>query len=167
MTKFKSKLKKATIIPALCMMASVLPTNAKANGWGAVANFISGAGTGLTALQSSQRQAEAERAREPQVVYTNGGVYPANQGQIVYVGNQQPAQHVYVVEEQAQPVQQPVRKIVRRRIVTTTTTTTTTTRHINQQVQGQPVIEEVIIEEVPVQTSRQQQPVRYTTNQGR
>jgi hypothetical protein len=166
MTKFKSKLKKATIIPALCMMASVLPTNAKANGWGAFANFISGAGTGLTALQSSQRQAEAKRAREPQVVYTNGGVYPANQEQIVYVGNQQPAQHVYIVEEQAQPAQQPVRKIVRRRIVTTTTTTTTTTRHTNQQVQAQPVIEEIIIEEVPVQTS-QQQPVRYITNQGR
>ena len=167
MTKFKSKLKKATLIPGLCAMASIMPLTTKANGWGALANFISGAGTGLTALQSSQRQAEAERAREAQVVYVNGGAYPSEQ-QVVYVGNQQPAQHVYVVGEQAQPVQQPVRKIVRRRIVTTTTTTTTTTtRHTNQQVQGQPVIEEIIIEEVPVQTSRQQQPVRYTTNQGR
>ena len=166
MTKFKSKLKKATLIPGLCAMASIMPLTTKANGWGALANFISGAGTGLTALQSSQRQTDVERSREPQVVYTNGGVYPSEQ-QVVYVGDQQPAQQVYVVGEHAQPVQRPVRKIIRRRIVTTTTTTTTTTRHTNQQVQGQPVIEEIIIEEVPVQTSHQQQPVRYTTNQGR
>ena len=166
MTKFKSKFKKATIIPALCVMACVLPTKAKAN-WGAVANFISGAGTGLTAVQSSQKLEQIERAREPQVVYVNGGVYQPAHEQVVYVGRNQPAQPVYTVEEYVQPIQQPVKKIVRRRIVTTTTTTTTTTRHTNQQVQGQPVIEEIIIEEVPVQTSRQQQPVRYTTNQGR
>ena len=150
MTKFKSKLKKATIIPALCMMASVLPTNAKAN-WAAFGNLASGIATGLarSTPSSSRTTVKTPIVRaESQPVYQEAPVIYYTEGQY-----HQAQQEYATTHSQSRTTQTPVlQRAISKKII---------------RQPGQPTVIETVIEEVPVQASRQQQPVRYTTNQGR
>lgn len=163
MVEKKHNLKKATIIPVLYAVASVMPINAKANGWGAVANFISGVGTGLTAYHSSRDSATTSYT-PPAVVHA----HPQEQ-RVVYVGgNQSQVQPAYqptpvvaysepVVEQrQVVPVQPQKRKVYYRVV---------SERKIERP--GQDPIIETVYEEVPVQQPQYQPTVRYISNQGR
>lgn len=163
MVEKKHNFKKATIIPVLCAVASVMPINAKANGWGAVANFISGVGTGMTAYHSNRSSATRS--------YTTGTVvqtYPQEQG-VIYIGaNQSQVQPAYqpapavvysepiVEQHQVVPVQSQKRKVYYRVV---------SERKIERP--GQDPIIETVYEEVPVQQPQYQPTIRYTSNQGR
>lgn len=155
--KIKSNVKKATVIPALCVLASLTPTNAKAN-WAAgigylISGIVSGTGTAIASrlYQNSTQKTVTPvhtKATEPAVYHT-----PVVEEKTV----PETSQPVYVItHEQQQLPAQPKRYTIHRRVVSE--------RVIERP--GQDPIIETVIEEIPVQIP-QSQPVRYSANQGR
>ncbi len=151
----KSKNTKKLIIPALCIVASLAPSHAKAN-WAAgigylISGIVSGTGTAIASRMSgsnSTGSAEAETVQKTPYV-------EQHQQKIVHT---QPViiESKPVVRQYEIVTSRPKQKKVYYRVVSE--------RKIERP--GQDPIIETVYEEVPVQTS-QQQPVRYITNQGR
>lgn len=163
---YKSKFAKATIIPALCAVASVLPQKSDAN-WAAgigylVAGLFTGAGTSVVANSTTPTTTVTQQPQyyiqgQPQQTYVahpQQAYVPAQPQQSYYVPAAQPTYGTKTVECIDETDVRTVKRVIRRRIIRTTT----------QQGYQQPVIEE-IIEEVPVAT--QQSAPRYNPNQGR
>ena len=163
MKKVKSKMAKATVIPALCAVATVFPMQAKAN-WAAgigylFSGLLTGGGTAVVAnatRKPAPKKIYTQPVQQPQPIEVEQPVYEVPQ-EVQYEiapGVLQSAPVVSpnhpAVQTQYQP--QPVRRVIRRRIIRTTT----------QDGTQQPIIEE-IIEEIPVP---QQPAPRYNQSTG-